>query len=204
MILEARRSSRQETHPEPQLPSTQATLTPLASLKVSRHHIPRHAPLPNTSLTDFPLLVYHAAFPAPTPSASAIEAHLRSTGVLAPQWRATMYRTTHFHSTTHELLVVSRGAARLLFGGEDSPGAVALEAKAGDAVLVPGGVGHRLLEDRGGEFEMVGAYPVGAEQWDMCYGSGDEDRQGIEDRIRALEWFGRDPLYGDEGPALDV
>lgn len=46
---------------------------------------------------------------------------------------------------------------------------------------------------------MVGCYPVGY-NWDMCY-EGDERRvETIED----LEWFERDPVYGDEGPVMQV
>jgi len=75
----------------------------------------------------------------------------------------------------------------------------------GDVMIVPAGVGHRLLEDlsEGGEgFEMVGAYPKEATQWDMCYGKKGEEKkvQGI----RELGWFEKDPVYGDEGPVLDV
>ena len=69
----------------------------------------------------------------------------------------------------------------------------------GDVVVVPAGVGHRLLEDLDGGFEMVGSYPVGC-GWDMCYGG----EEGVEGRIRALGWFERDPVYGDQGPVLDM
>lgn len=74
----------------------------------------------------------------------------------------------------------------------------------GDVIVVPAGVGHRLLQDEtpgGGGFEMVGSYPVGKE-WDMCYGrEGDEEKV---QRIKGLGWFERDPVYGDKGPAVDV
>ncbi|KAH9917549.1 uncharacterized protein B0H18DRAFT_34287 [Fomitopsis serialis] len=100
-------------------------ITPLSALRTSTHHIPAHGHIPNTSLSPHPLLIYHGAFtPEPTPQPSTIEAHLKRIGVVSPQWRYTMYSQSHFHSTTHELLVVFRGAARLLFGGEGNPGAV--------------------------------------------------------------------------------
>ncbi|KAH9834216.1 uncharacterized protein C8Q71DRAFT_859869 [Rhodofomes roseus] len=183
-------------------------ITPLSALRTSTHHIPAHAHIPNTSLAPHPLLIYHGAFARdPTPQPSAIEAHLKRVGVVSPQWSYTMYSQSHFHSTTHELLVVFRGAARLLFGGEGNPGAVEIEARMGDAMLLPAGVAHRLLEDLGeGEaFEMIGSYPVG-KNWDMCYGDGrgGEDVQGIQERIRGLGWFEKDPIYGDDGPALHI
>lgn len=130
-----------------------------------------------------------------------------------------MYPYTHFHSTTHEVLCVYKGHAKLLFGGEGNENAVEVVVGKGDVIVVPAGVGHRLLEEVGGideegsekshgnkegneRFEMVGSYPVGAEQWDMCYGKeGEEDKVK---RIKNVKWFERDPVYGDEGPVLGV
>ena len=110
-----------------------------------------------------------------------------------------MYTTTHYHSTTHEVLCVFSGRARLLFGGEANPAKVEEEVVAGDAIVVPAGVGHRLLEDLEGGFQMVGAYPEGC-NWDMCYGkAGEEDKAKAAARV---EWFKRDPLYGHDGPVL--
>lgn len=88
----------------------------------------------------------------------------------------------------------------LLFGGEDNPGKVEVEVAKGDVVLVPAGVGHRLLREEGrGGLEMVGAYPKGSDRWDMCYGDGreGENEEGIRDRIGRLGWFDDgDPVYG--------
>ncbi|KAK1907638.1 hypothetical protein P3342_005966 [Pyrenophora teres f. teres] len=110
-----------------------------------------------------------------------------------------MYQTTHYHSTTHEVLCVFSGRARLLFGGEANPGKVEEEFKAGDAIVVPAGVGHRLLEDLEGGFEMVGAYPEGC-SWDMCYGKAGEEEKAR--KVGKVGWLKRDPLYGDDGPVL--
>jgi uncharacterized protein YjlB len=112
-----------------------------------------------------------------------------------------MYSTTHFHSTTHEVLSISSGSATVLFGGEGNEGKVECNVKKGDVIVVPAGVGHRLLEGRSG-FEMVGAYPTDAVEWDMCYGKNGEEKK--VEGIKKLKWFERDPIYGDEGPALGV
>jgi uncharacterized protein YjlB len=69
----------------------------------------------------------------------------------------------------------------------------------GDVVVIPAGVAHRLLEDLEGGFQMVGCYPKGY-SWDMAYGKKGEEEK-IEG-IRKLGWFEKDPVYGDEGPAL--
>lgn len=76
-----------------------------------------------------------------------------------------------------------------------------MTVRKGDVVVVPAGVAHRLVTDVKGGFEMVGSYPVG-ESWDMCYGKKGEE--GKVRGIKALAWFGRDPVYGDQGPVLDV
>lgn len=176
-------------------------LTPLKDLKVLKHQIPAHGLTPNTSIQHKPLLIYKSAFPQSSTSASAIESHLASTGVVTPQWRYTMYSTSHFHSTSHEVLGIAHGRARLCFGHEENEGRVEEVVGKGDVVVVPAGVAHRLLEDLEGGFEMVGCYPKGC-GWDMCYG-----KKGEEEKVKGigrLGWFVRDPVYGDEGPVLDV
>ena len=93
----------------------------------------------------------------------------------------------------------------MCFGGEQNPGRVETRLGKGDVVIVPAGVGHRLLEEeeekREDGFVMVGSYPVGC-SWDMCYG-----RAGEEEKVKGigkLVWFERDPVYGDTGPVLEV
>ena len=179
--------------------SSNGAPTPLASLQVSRYFIPAHGLIPNTSIQEKPVLIYHAAFPSST-NASAIESHLQSIAVVDPAWRYTMYSTSHFHSTSHEVLCIASGKAKLCFGHEDNPKRVEPVVVKGDVIVVPAGVAHRLLDDLAGGFQMVGSYPKGRD-WDMCYG-----KEGEEEKvkgIKALGWFNRDPIYGDKGPALD-
>lgn len=129
-----------------------AALTPLNALKVSQHHIPAFQRIPNTSIQNKPLMIYHSAFPHA--GASQIESHLSKVGVVSPQWRYTMYSDTHFHSTSHEVLAIASGSARCCFGGESNPNRVEPTLQKGDVVIVPAGVGHRLLEDYGG-FQVI-------------------------------------------------
>ena len=129
-------------------------LTALSSLRVSQHMIPAFKLHPNTSIQKKPLLICRGAFPSPC-SASAIETHIRSIGVVEPAWRYTMYSTSHFHSTTHEVLCIASGRARCCFGSEQNPERVEPVLEAGDVVIVPAGVSHRLLEDLDGGFQMV-------------------------------------------------
>lgn len=73
-----------------------ARLTPLKDLRVLRHQIPAHGLTPNTSVQNKPLLIYKSAFTS-TVTAGEIETHLSSVGVVSPQWRYSMYTTSHFH-----------------------------------------------------------------------------------------------------------
>jgi uncharacterized protein YjlB len=180
--------------------SSSANLTPLSSLKVESHQIPAHGLTPNTSIQNKPLLIYRSAFPSST-AASQIESHFYSMGVVSPQWRYTMYSTSHFHSTTHEVLGIASGSAKLCFGHEENPKRVETVVTMGDVVVVPGGVAHRLLEDLEGGFQMVGSYPKGY-NWDMCYGNTGEEEK--VEGIKKLGWFERDPVYGEKGPVLEV
>ncbi|KAI5195068.1 hypothetical protein AUEXF2481DRAFT_63259 [Aureobasidium subglaciale EXF-2481] len=180
--------------------ATSNILTPLKEVKISKHQIPAHGLTPNTSIQKKPLLLYRNVFIANT-SAGQIEEHLRGLGVVEPAWRYTMYSTSHFHTTSHEVLCISSGSASLCFGHEDNPSCVKETVKQGDVIIVPAGVAHRLLEDLEGGFEMVGSYPKG-KSWDMCYGKRGEE--GKVKGIGGLGWFGVDPVYGVGGPAVDV
>jgi uncharacterized protein YjlB len=205
------------------MPQPGLDLTPLSDLEVKKHFIPPCPVwnIPNSSASDKPLLIYRQALTFPGHSkygsvADEIERHLGTINTVSPQWRYGMNRTSHFHSTTHEVLCVSARGARLLFGGEANQARVEVAVERGDVIVVPAGVAHRSVKEVGG-FEMVGAYPVGAEQWDMCYSRERLEEEEEEERvrrkkkeeervrrIRELGWFKRDPVYGEAGPVLEV
>ena len=113
----------------------------------------------------------------------------------------TMYSFSHFHTTSHEVLGIASGKAQLCFGHEENKDRVEEVLTKGDVIIMPAGVSHRLLEDLDGAFTMVGCYPTGC-NWDMCYGKSGEESK-IE-KIKDLPWFKKDPVYGDEGPVLEV
>ncbi|KAK6523912.1 hypothetical protein TWF281_001877 [Arthrobotrys megalospora] len=173
-----------------------------SQMAIEKHQIPRYELIPNTSLHNIPFIHYKSAFPKST-DASSIEEVLR-TNSWKPSWRYTMYTDSHFHSTTHETLVVISGAAKILLGGDDNPSAVTITANTGDAMFMPVGVAHRLLKDIGGRgwgagegFTMVGAYPVGGEEWDMCYGRKGEE--GVDERVQRVAGVEvGDPILGGE------
>ncbi|WRT66021.1 uncharacterized protein IL334_002972 [Kwoniella shivajii] len=178
------------------------TPTPLTSLRVSKYHIPAFHNFPNTSLRPYPFMIYHSAYPSSL-SASSVEKHLSSVGIVDPAWRFPMYRQHHYHSTVDEVLVVVSGSGTLCFGGSTSnPNKVQIDVGKGDVMIVPAGVGHAMVEDKG-SFQMVGSYPKGSENWDMCTGQ-DHEKDTTWETIRMLGWFKGDPVYGDEGPSVDA
>jgi len=109
-------------------------ITPVNALRVSKHQIPAYKGIPNTSIQGKPLMIYHSAFTKS--SAASIKNHLRSVGVVSPQWEYTMFTETHFHSTTHEVLSIASGSAKCCFGGEQNEGRVEPVLEEGDVVIV--------------------------------------------------------------------
>ncbi|KAI1750660.1 RmlC-like cupin domain-containing protein [Xylaria castorea] len=174
-------------------------ITPFGDLKVLKHQIPACNMIPNTSIQRKPLLIYESVFPNAT--AFKIESLLSDTGVVTPQWRATMYAMSHFHSMSHKVLSVTNGKATICFGYEDNPGRIMRDIEKGDLIIIPAGVAHRLYAILEEGFEMDGSYSKGY-NCDTCYGIPDEGWK-IE-RIKELPWFDLDPIYGDKGPVLDV
>jgi uncharacterized protein YjlB len=100
-------------------------------------------------------------------------------------WTDTIYDYTHFHSNSHEVLGIAKGAVTLRLGG-DSGSLVRLEA--GDMLVLPAGVGHRRVSDT--EVKAVGAYPRGQSHYDM-------KREGR--RVPDIALPLADPFYGPAG-----
>src|SRR5215210_2204168 len=70
-------------------------------------------------------------------------------------WVNGVFSYHHYHSTSHEVVAVVGREARLTFGG---PEGETVEVEAGDAVVIPTGVGH-CNEGSSSSFSVIGAYP---------------------------------------------
>jgi uncharacterized protein YjlB len=142
----------------------------------------------------YPLIVYAGAIdPASGDPAVAFETRFERNG-WGNGWRNGIFPFHHYHSTAHEVLGIARGEAEVRFGGEAGE---TLRVKAGDAVLIPAGVGHKRLS-ASPDLLVIGAYPPG-QRADLMR-EGAEDKAGIRGRIAAVAFPETDPVAGVGGP----
>ncbi len=143
-----------------------------------------------------PLLVYPQALAEGDLTSSHARDLLARNG-WGGSWVDGVFPYHHYHSVSHEVLIVVGGHAEITFGG---PEGETVGVKAGDAVVIPAGVGH-CRESSGDGFSVVGAYPEGQESYDLCTGEEGE-RPGVLENIRGVPLPETDPLFGEEGPLL--
>jgi uncharacterized protein YjlB len=150
--------------------------------------------VPNNPL---PLIVYQGAIdPASSDPAVAFETLFRKHG-WGGSWRNGIFPFHHYHSTAHEVLGIAAGEAEVRFGGEDGK---TLTVRAGDAVLIPAGVGHKRISATH-DLLVIGAYP-GGQRADLMR-EGAEDKAGIRRRVNAVPVPGADPVAGENGPMAE-
>lgn len=142
--------------------------------------------IPNSRL---PLLIYRETVP---PDAELIRMIFKDND-WSNGWVNGIFRYHHFHSIAHEVLGIARGTVDVMFGGaEGTP----VRLSAGDAVVIPAGVGH-CNEGQTPDLIVVGAYPGGG-HYDIC-------RDDLAQRKRVLANIARvlvpatDPLAGADG-----
>ncbi len=143
-----------------------------------------------------PLLVYPQALAERDRTPSRAKELLAGNG-WGGSWVDGVFPYHHYHSVSHEVLIVVGGSAEITFGG---PEGEKIGVEAGDVAIIPGGVGH-CRESSGDGFSVVGAYPKGQENYDLCTGAEGE-RPGVLENIRGVPLPETDPLFGEEGPLL--
>lgn len=165
---------------------------PMGAVQLPEQHlIEDDGMIPNSRL---PLLVYANVLPE---GAAEIERLFEENG-WSGCWRNGVFPYHHYHSTSHEVLGCYDGSATVLFGG---PSGVTLEVRAGSAVAIPAGVGHKRIDASAG-FAVVGAYPGGM-SYDTCYGDRSE-RPAADERIARVPLPDTDPVYGAGGPLCEI
>jgi uncharacterized protein YjlB len=142
----------------------------------------------------FPALLYRGALEGEADAARAFERAFGANG-WPPQWRDGIYGFHHYHTLGHEALGCAAGRARVMLGG---PEGTEVAVAAGDAMVLPVGTGHCLVEGSA-DLLIVGAYPTG-QAGDICRGPASE---AMLARIRALPAPASDPL-GAEGGVTEL
>ena len=142
----------------------------------------------------FPLILYSGAIDARDGDpAVAFEALFERHG-WGGRWRNGIFPFHHYHSTAHEVLGIAAGEAEVRFGGEAGE---TVKVKAGDAVLIPAGVGHKRLS-ASHDLLVVGAYPAG--QLADLMREGVEDKAAVRNRLTNVTFPSADPIAGAAGP----
>lgn len=136
--------------------------------------------------SDLPVIVHHGVGGGVGDLVPLLEGLFAAHG-WSGGWRAGVFDFDHYHSTAHEVLGVYAGGATLLLGGEWG---TLVDVIAGDVVVIPAGVAHRCVDDRG--LQVVAAYDR-ARRPDLLFGAPGE-RPASDARIAAVPVPDDDPV----------
>jgi len=142
-----------------------------------------------------PVLLIRGAFGAKAGADGICTNYERNGWVGAWVWQVFDYH--HFHPDAHEALSCSHGWAELRLGG---PNGEDFRIEAGDALVLPAGVGHCLLA-MGSGFEVCGAYPP-KQLHRSTWRAEKKLKPGTEGMIAATPMPETDPFYGSGGPLV--
>ncbi|MFP8489588.1 cupin domain-containing protein [Gracilimonas sp. Q87] len=142
---------------------------------------------------NLPLLVYLDALDPGQRGAETCK-HLLEDNGWRNAWVNGIYSYHHYHSTTHEVLAVISGSAKVKMGGDKGE---EISISEGDVIVIPAGVGHCRLSSSD-DFQVVGAYP-GGRSYDLCTGKKSERPQVLEN-IKNVPLPEQDPVTGEKEP----
>lgn len=114
------------------------------------------------------------------------------------QWTGGVFDYHHYHSTSHEVLVVLKGAATLTLGG---PQGIAIDIEKNDLLVLPAGVAHKN-QGATKDFKVLGAYPYG-NSFDLKTGQKHEYEAALKE-IPEAPYPYADPLLGKNGPLFEL
>lgn len=167
----------------------------MATIPVEQHWLVDDGLVPNN--VRLPLVVYRGAFDASGMPGmeAAIEVHFAAND-WSNAWVNGIYDFHHYHATAHEVLGVARGTADVQFGGAGGP---VVRVAAGDAVMIPAGVGH-CRRSSSADLSVVGAYPGGVDR-DLKRATPANYQQALRE-IPLVPVPASDPVMGASGPAM--
>ncbi|SFD65749.1 cupin domain-containing protein [Roseivivax sediminis] len=146
---------------------------------------------------DLPVLLTPGAVD-PASGAEAICALYEANG-WHKTWTWTVYDFHHYHPDAHEALCAASGWADLQIGG---PGGETLRVSAGDAMVLPAGVGHCLI-GQSEDFRICGGYP-GDQPAGTIVRAPEERDEAHSEQIAALSRPKTDPIFGEDGPLVTL
>jgi uncharacterized protein YjlB len=145
---------------------------------------------PNNSR--YPLLIYKQVFTSMEQSPEQIQQFLHENN-WNNSWVDSIYDYHHYHSTTHETLVIIAGQCNVQIGGDK--GAI-YEVSNGDVIILPAGVSHKNVGSSP-DFKCIGAYPDNHDL-DMNYGKL-EEHPAVDRNIKKVGLPQSDPVFGEKG-----
>ena len=166
------------------------TLIPQQPKLVISELIPSMGYFPNNE--HYPFLVYKEVFHFTDESPQLIQRFLKKNHWIN-SWVDTIYPMHHYHSNTHETLVVHKGNCLVQIGGLDGN---THQIEAGDVIIFPAGVAHKNLKSSA-DFQCIGAYPEDI-NYDMNYGTAQEHPQ-VDKNIKQVNLPASDPVFGPKG-----
>lgn len=113
-------------------------------------------------------------------------------------WVNGVFPYNHYHSNAHEVLGVVSGSASLKLGGDAGR---TVQVSAGDVVVLPAGTAHKKLS-ASPDFRIAGAYPGGMD-YNTRQATPDDFAEALPE-IREVPLPDRDPVYGKDGPLLNL
>ncbi|STX29765.1 Uncharacterized protein containing double-stranded beta helix domain [Legionella beliardensis] len=145
---------------------------------------------PNNS--QYPLLIYNQVFKFSTPSPDLIQKYLKQNGWIN-SWVDSIYDYHHYHSNTHEALIIIAGECSVQIGGD--LGNIYNISK-GDVIIFPAGVSHKNISSSK-DFKCIGSYPNDVD-YDVRYGRADEHPL-VDINIKQVGLPEADPIFGIHG-----
>ena len=161
--------------------------------QIITHQLGLDGPFPNHP--HWPLMIYKQAIQPASGEMAELMEQVFEANDWGGAWRNGVFSFQHFHSNAHEVLGVCGGSAKIQFGGPNGP---VVSVEAGDVAILPAGTAHcNVGSDRG--FRVIGAYPAGQDDYDMCRGDPGELHQ-VQANIAPVPRPATDPVYGKAGP----
>ncbi|KAL4784419.1 hypothetical protein BJX76DRAFT_367627 [Aspergillus varians] len=165
------------------------------------YYLPPTEHTPNNSL---PVLHYKNVLPLPRTeeeTTKLLTAHKWEKRLLGYMGAISV---SHFHPNTHECYGIFQGVSTLLLGaaGWDGVSNVGLRitVHTGDVIVLPAGTGHSSVESTD-DYRYIGP---GCPRWRNEFGKKPIDGKTFRDEIAGVAYPEEDPVYGRDGPLMQL